>query len=98
MLEGQRQRIAQIGEAATQQMERLTAARAVVGVIEKEIDLSQRIGLLPHDLANLPRENLGFLLDAVVAKLRELGAGPEVSDAPRDSLRGSGRPRSSAGA
>jgi hypothetical protein len=60
-------------------MERLAAAKAVVGVIEKEIDLRQRIGLLPRDLANLPRmENLVFLLDAVVAKLRERGAGPEV--------------------
>jgi hypothetical protein len=79
MLEGQRQQIAQIGEAASTPMEKLAAAKAVVGVIEKEIDLRQRIGLLPRDLADLPRmENLGFLLDAVVAKLRELGAGPEV--------------------
>ena len=33
-----------------------------------------------------PMENLGFLLDAVVARLRELGAGPDGFEVPEATV------------
>jgi hypothetical protein len=37
-----------------------------------------RIRITARSCQPPPIENLGFLLDAIVARLRELGAGPEV--------------------
>ena len=42
----------------------------------------QGVGNAARSCHPTPMENLGFLLDAVVARLRELGAGLEVLEEP----------------
>jgi hypothetical protein len=79
MYEGQRRNLAKIATNAESDGDKIAAIRGIVGVIDKEVALRQKLGLLPPDLAELPKlERMEWLLDEVVTVLRGLNAPPEV--------------------
>lgn len=90
MLEGQRRNMAEVAREAKDDLAvRLRAAHEIVVTLRIEIDLRQKLGLLPPELADLPKvEAIGEVIQAMMDILRRVGVGREVFEEIHELSRG----------
>jgi hypothetical protein len=93
LLEGTRQRLAEVVENAGNDSARIGGLREIVKTIEKEIELLEHAGLMPTNLGDAhARAEHEQLLQRVQEVLRRRGVAPEVYDELAATLDGeSGR-------
>jgi hypothetical protein len=79
LLEGARQRLAEVVEAANNDSARIGGLREIVKTVSKEIELLEHAGLMPHGLGQAhARAEHERILQKVDEVLRRRGVSPEV--------------------
>lgn len=93
ILEGTRQRLAEVVEDADNDSARIGGLREIVKTVSKEIELLEHAGLLPRDIAHArARAEQEWLLQRVEEVLHRRGVSPEVYEELAAALDAEGVP------
>jgi hypothetical protein len=89
MLELQRESLLQTADTTTNESVKVGAIRAAVGIIVREVELRQHLGLMPTNMGDLPKiEAMRDVIQVFLGALRKLNAPREVYDEIANEMRG----------